>query len=59
MPWFAVHTEEIVHGVYHVKADSPEDAERKLMQDPHEVGEQQLYEAFSMEVERVEPLDLF
>ena len=56
MPWFAVHTEETVHGVYHVEAEDAEEAGRVFNDNPYKVGEQQLYEAFSVEVERVEPL---
>jgi len=57
MAWYAIHTEEIVHGVYHVEAESPEAAEHLFTDEPHKIGEQVLYEAITAEVERVEPLE--
>ena len=56
MPWFELHTDERVHGVYHVEAPDAETAKRMFSEQPHKVGEQVLYEATSAQVERVEPL---
>jgi hypothetical protein len=56
--WFEVHTDESVHGVYHVEADDAE-AARKMFEDPEglrSAGEQRLYEAYSAEVQEVKPL---
>lgn len=58
MKTYVVHTEETVHGVYHVEATSPQDARKKFENDPHKIGEQKLYEAIYAEVERVEKTPL-
>jgi hypothetical protein len=56
MPWFAVHTEEIVHGVYNVEAKDEQDAKDKFENASRDVGEQTLYEAWSVQVDHVEAL---
>lgn len=56
MPRFAVHTEETVHGVYHVEADDADDAKRKFSEEPESLGHPLVYEAITAEVESVEPV---
>ena len=56
MPWFALHTQEHVHGVYHVEAKDADEAKRMFTEKPEEIGEQQLYEAYSAEVTMVQEL---
>ena len=52
-PWFEVHTDESVHGMYHVEAKDADEAKRMFEEEPHKIGEQQLYEAYSAEVTEV------
>jgi len=54
MTWFAVHTEEIVHGVYSVQADSPEEAAIAFTTDPSKLGKPIVYEVLSAEPTKVE-----
>lgn len=56
MKWFAVHTREVVHGVYHVQAGNEDEARKILEEQPHKAGEQKLYEAYGMDITNVEPL---
>lgn len=52
MPLFAIHTEEVVHGIYHVEATTAEEARNLFLSGW--TGTPELYEATDMDVERVE-----
>lgn len=54
---YRVHTHEDVHGVYLVEASSAVEAEQLLEADPRHTGEQERYEAFTVEV-RTEATEL-
>ena len=56
MPRFAIHTEETVHGIYHIEAE--DDAEARRLFEDGSVGDPSLYEAISAEIENVELLEL-
>jgi hypothetical protein len=57
MPWFDIHTEEIVHGVYQVEAEDEQEARLFFMNNVGTAGDQTLYEAFSVDIEKIVPSD--
>lgn len=50
---FLIKTVEHVEGLYHVEADSAEEARREFENDPRHWGEQVHYGAFEIEVREV------